>query len=450
MSDKEKVTPEVNEEIINEEAPVNEEGKKKKKKRKFFDLSAPVEKIELDIPEDQIWDYQIEGLAPPHVNKPYKHYKLKKFIFAFTIIIAVSISMYLSVRTVQKDTFEYAPIDSGYQFSNFSNNGFIKEVYIDFVSELEYDRNNPDVTSNFSFKKDETKPVTEIREYAFNCDNVVEVIYISDTVKEVDARSFYSCWNLQRIEVDENNPYFCDIDGVLYNKDKTELILYPIDHDRYLRLKNGYAKIGDDGLQHSLLVDDDGKEMEELWGTTNKYDEAYLKEYNKLVRTYVVPSSVKVIGQLALAYANVTDLYLPEGLERIETMANFKNTVLLNVFSYKTDKVIEEQSYKGIEMFTEQYNSLPNGLKYIGSDAFSYDRGLTYLFIPNSVEHIGHHAYWDTVYKDGKELKGIAVINYEGSEDDYHDIEHGNQWRPEYDYLLFKKAVDINYNAVRE
>lgn len=35
------------------------------------------------------------------------------------------------------------------------------------------------------------------------------------------------CESLKNIFVDENNEYFCDIDGVLYSKDKTELILYP-------------------------------------------------------------------------------------------------------------------------------------------------------------------------------------------------------------------------------
>ena len=42
------------------------------------------------------------------------------------------------------------------------------------------------------------------------------------------------------IIVDEENEYFCDIDGVLYNKDKTEIILYPMNHPQYLREKYGY------------------------------------------------------------------------------------------------------------------------------------------------------------------------------------------------------------------
>ncbi|MBQ7100622.1 MAG: hypothetical protein IJN81_03245, partial [Clostridia bacterium] len=67
----------------------------------------------LDIPEDEIWTYKVEGLAAPHINKPYKYYTLKKIVFALVIIVAVSLSMYFSVRTVQKDTFEYKELTNG-------------------------------------------------------------------------------------------------------------------------------------------------------------------------------------------------------------------------------------------------------------------------------------------------------------------------------------------------
>ena len=132
------------------------------KDKKKVDNITPDEVTELNIPEDEIWTYQIEGLAAPHINKPYKHYNLKKVIFAVVIIIAVSLSCYFSVRTVQKDTFEYENTGSEtYQLSKFSNTGYITELEIDFVSSIEYDSENPDVTSNFTIVKDETKKIKE-------------------------------------------------------------------------------------------------------------------------------------------------------------------------------------------------------------------------------------------------------------------------------------------------
>ena len=86
---------------------------------------APEEPIVLDIPEDQIWTYRVEGLAAPSIGKTPKHYSLKKVLLALVIVVAVSLSCYFSIRTVQKDTLEYtAHWDEGFELSKFSNTGF--------------------------------------------------------------------------------------------------------------------------------------------------------------------------------------------------------------------------------------------------------------------------------------------------------------------------------------
>ena len=74
---------------------------------------------------------------------------------------------------------------------------------------------------------------------------------------------------------------------------------------------------------------------------------------------------------------------------------------------------------------------------------------MTYMYIPASVTHIGHHAFWDTCYKEDGEVKGVAFIDVEADEDTFKQGELGDQWRPEYDYHLFKKAVAVNYSAAR-
>lgn len=392
------------------------------------------EEIHLDIPEDEIWTYQVEGLAPPHINKPYKHYGLKKAIFAIVIIIAVSLSMYFSVRTVQSDVFEYTQTESGYQFDKFSNTGYITELDINYVSSLTYDNNNNDPETNFVVNADESKKITAIREYAFNCDGTIKVINIGENVLEIDGKSFYSCWALERIEVDENNPNYCDVDGVLYNKDMTEVICYPCNHDEYLRQKYGYER--------------------EL------YRDEVTPEYQRDIQTYVVPSTVKTLGELCFNYANLREIYLPEGLERVETLAVFKlhervdewstTPSLSNVYTYKSETAVADTHFTSQEALGEVYLSLPEGLKYIGSDAFSYNQTLTYVYIPASVTEIGHHAFWDTCYKEDGNIKGVSVINVAVSEGEFDSVETGDDWRPQYDYMLFKKSVDIKYSSERQ
>ena len=410
---------------------------KKKNKNKNDDFLAQEAKEEketaraytLDIPDDEIWTYQIEGLQAPHINQPFKNAKRNKIIVVIVLLIAIGCSIYLSVRAVHSDTYKYKDLGDGtYELVKFSNPGDITDITIDYVVDLE------------TGEKDTSKPISVINEYAFNCDETLNSISFGKDVKEIDGKSIYSCWWVQNVWVDDENPYYCDIDGVIYNKDLTEVVFYPNDHDKYLRAKLGYDN----------LLDDRGQPMEELWGVTERYDEAFLAEYNKQIRTYVIPSTVTKIGQLAFAYSNITDLYIPEGVKTMESMAVFKNTVLLNVYSYTTDEQITDVTYKAIDSMKSVYSSLPEGLEYIGSDCFYYCRGLSYMYLPKSVTYIGHHAFWDAVYEENDELKGITQISTGATEEEFSSVETGDQWRPQYDYKLFKKSVDVNYGAERE
>ena len=392
------------------------------------------ENAPLNIPEDEIWTYQVPGLAAPHINKPYKYFTFKKILFIVTIVIAVGLSCYFSILAIaNKDTFEYEKTASDtYRLSKFSNTGEMTELNIDYVTTVDYDQ----ITKEYIFTKDESKKVTEVREYSLNCDDKIKTIYIGADVELIQSKAFYSCWALENIEVDENNPYYCDIDGVLYNKDKTVLINYPCNHDEYLRKKFGY--------EQEMFRDD------------------VTQQYRRDIQTYVVPSTVTTLGELCFSYVNLRDIYLPEGLKRMETLSVFKlhepkdewgNTPSLeNIFTYRTvgGKVISDTKYNGPESLGVVYESLPEGLEYIGSDALSYNQALTYIYIPESVMHIGHHAFWDNVYKEDGQLCGVAQINVARDENSFKaEVETGDSWRPQYDYMLFKKSVDVNYSAER-
>ncbi len=429
----------------------------KKDKTKKAKTKPEAEEIILDIPEDEIWTYQIEGLAPPKINVSYENAKVKKALFIILITIAVCLSLFFSVRALlNTGDLEYKQIENGYELVQFSNNGLIRHYNVEYAAEIDNEKidasamiaggvEDSNAKESEFIVYDESKPVTSIHEYAFNCDSTLQVVHIGAGVTDIDNKAFYSCWALQCIYVDENNPNYCDIDGVLYNKDKTEIICYPIDHDKFLRTEYGYTD----------LVDDNGKPMEELWGTTEKYDEAFFQKYNDEVRTYVVPSTVQVIGPLCFNYANVDTYYLPEGLKEIGTLGFFDCGNMHNIYTYvPTADGMSETRFKGVDSLGAVYPSLPEGLEKIGSDAFTRDRGLSYMYIPSSVTYIGHHAFWDAVYKDkgedGSPLKGITQMNIAADEAAFKQCSIGSQWLPKYDYLLFKKNIDVNYSATRE
>lgn len=70
--------------------------------------------------------------------------------------------------------------------------------------------------------------VTEIKSYAYWNGTDLRTITIPASVTKIGEYAFAGCAGLQRFFVDPGNRYFCtDELGVLYNKERTELIAYP-------------------------------------------------------------------------------------------------------------------------------------------------------------------------------------------------------------------------------
>ena len=442
----------------------------------------------LEIPEDEIYTYQIEGLAAPHINKPYSHYTLKKIIFIVVIVISVSLSMYFSLSILSTEAFTFAEISDGnYQFTKFSNPGYIDELTINWVSDIEHPENSgktneihinliedapetmpelPVTTKEdffdyckyvkrndqlaaienskkfpyFEIVEDKTKPVTSVKEYAINGDGYIKTIYIGENVLEIDGKAFYSCWALQRIIVDENNPNYCDIDGVLYTKDKKTVVCYPCDRDEYLREKYGFPL----ELWEGILRDS----MEREVTTPELYNEIY-SEYREKVMTYVIPSTVETVGELCFNYSALATVYLPEGLKKVDNLGFFEMPNMRDFYTYITENAVEDTSFEEARELNT-YLSLPDGLTYIGTDAFSFNKAMNYIFIPASVTYIGHHAFWESCYEEGGEIKGIPQLNIEMSEEEFKEkVETGDQWTPIYDFNLLRK-IPVSYGAQRE
>lgn len=70
--------------------------------------------------------------------------------------------------------------------------------------------------------------VTSIDSFAFQkCSSLVSVNFPS-TLTSIGESILEDCTGLRNISVHENNEFFCSQDGVLFNKEKTELLHYPV------------------------------------------------------------------------------------------------------------------------------------------------------------------------------------------------------------------------------
>ena len=69
--------------------------------------------------------------------------------------------------------------------------------------------------------------VTSIGSYAFEDCTSLTSITIPDSVTSIDEDAFRFCDKLNQINVDTANTVYSSVNGVLFDKDKTELIIYP-------------------------------------------------------------------------------------------------------------------------------------------------------------------------------------------------------------------------------
>lgn len=116
------------------------------------------------------------------------------------------------------------------------------------------------------------KPVKVLGEDSFYQKTNMKTIIISDSVTTIENSAFYRCYSLESITIPTNiqsigdNPFFrcsslskisvepennnyCDIDGVLYTKDKSELVSYPEAKTQVsYTIPEGVKKIGNDAF----------------------------------------------------------------------------------------------------------------------------------------------------------------------------------------------------------
>ena len=83
----------------------------------------------------------------------------------------------------------------------------------------------------------------------YNYSSYIKTVSIEDGVTSINSSTFRNVTSLTAINVSENNPNYASDDGVLLNKDKTELIQYPARNGRteYI-IPDSVTSIGEDAF----------------------------------------------------------------------------------------------------------------------------------------------------------------------------------------------------------
>ena len=262
--------------------------------------------------------------------------------------------------------------------------------------------------------------------YAFaNCIGLTHV-HLGKSVETIGENVFLNSDSLTSITVDEENPYFMVDDGVLYSKDKRELLYCPKNFSGIYRVAEEVKRIGKSAFRNcNQLTEIVLPEGLEVIGDTAFYGCTQLKQIS-------LPKSVSQIGAYAykgcplqgtLDLMNIKDIgegafegctgltsvVLPENLLRIEaslfqgctglTVVNIPQCVTaIGISAFAScsrlqsvaipDEVerIEDYAFKGCSNM--KHLAIGNSVKKIGVEAFGECRRLKSLSIPASVDSI--------------------------------------------------------------
>lgn len=322
----------------------------------------------------------------------------KKTIFIIFLVFAISVSLFLSFRSLSKKKFSYDVVESGCRLSEFNGTDSDNILRIDFVTD-----------ENGTAAADQ--PVKAVRNYAVCCNETLDFVFIGKDVTDLEYNCFYYCTKLKAVFVDDENPVYTSVDGVLYRKDMTEIILHPIKNSEYrAALSLGLSAPADEASCEAFV-----KEMDRLFPQdAEKTGEEAKKAMAKTGAVYTVPDTVTDIAPFCFSYCDkLTDIDLPEGLKTIGQMSFFKC-----------------KSLKSIH--------LPDGLERIGADGLSYCETLDYIFVPASVKTIGHHAFFGCM--------GVDAVYLGAAEKT--DVVTGESWLPKQSVRSLKN-VDAVFGAER-
>ena len=310
----------------------------------------------------------------------------------------------------------------------------------------------------------------------FSCENL-KTVTIGKGLENIDVDVFAHCVNLESIKVASENKNFVSVDGVLFNKAKTELVQYPrANSSTSYTVPDGVEKIwmiafsGSDNLTSVVLPD-----------SVTHIDELAFNGCDNL-SSVKLGSGLKVIGNDAFNYCEkLTAITIPAGVTHINEYAfsgcealskiiikakninhigryAFSNTAYMNDTNnwengslYLNNYLIKvDSSVKGMYRIKDNttviadeaatYNcqgitsvSIPDTVTHIGSNAFRHCNNIKSVFIPKSVAYIGSEAFWD--------CNAIENIYYTGSRKQWNNIEIG-------DYNPILEEARIHYNYV--
>jgi hypothetical protein len=242
--------------------------------------------------------------------------------------------------------------------------------------------------------------VTTIGIGAFESCYVLTSVTISEGVKTIESDAFYGCEKLKSltipssvtsivddafedctgltsISVDKNNKNYTSVDGVLFNKDKTVLMVYPAQKT---------------GTSYSIPSGVKTINANAFWCA-------------KKLTSITIPDSVTFIGQCAFySCEKLKSITIPKGVTSIA------DSMFYCCYALTTITISDSVTSIGSGAFSNCTSlksiTIPDSVTTMGDDAFSFCSALTSITLSNNLNDIDYMTFYSCT-----SLKSIVIPN---------------------------------------
>jgi len=205
--------------------------------------------------------------------------------------------------------------------------------------------------------------LTHLGDYAFyGCSGLTKMM-IPAAVTHIGDAAFRDCSGLTAIDVAADNEAYCSVGGVLFNKEKTEVKVYPAGRKGSYDLPDGVTDIGG-----SAFAGCSGLTAVTMPATVTRIGKEAFTGCGSLAAV-TIPATVTYIGGSAFAgCGSLTSVTIPAAVTSIESA-----------------------TFSSCRSLTEV--TIPAAVTSIGESAFAGCGGLTTVTIPAAVKSIGAWAF---------------------------------------------------------
>ena len=236
----------------------------------------------------------------------------------------------------------------------------------------------------------ELNEVKKLEKGAFDKQTKLRNVRLGSSVDTIEEGAFGGNQNLTAFDVDSLNPNYTSDDGVIYNADKTELVLFPGGKGGEYTTLPTTTKIRRRAFYYNnvLAKVNFNKDLEVIDG------DAFQATTELKNITFEAPARVKSIGTFAFQGSGLTELNIPASLQTVDWSAfGFSKLKKITVADGSQLQSINKEAFNGckdLEEFTFEGSSTLNKIQ---KDAFSGDDKLKSFVIPEKVTVLERGAF---------------------------------------------------------